>query len=57
MAERMPTLDEALEAMPLVAILRGVGPEDAVEIARRLVDEGITIVEVPLNSPERKSVV
>ncbi len=52
MAERMPTLDEALEAMPLVAILRGVGPEDAVEIARRLVDEGITIVEVPLNSPE-----
>ncbi|MBE9557945.1 MAG: 2-dehydro-3-deoxy-6-phosphogalactonate aldolase [Proteobacteria bacterium] len=37
--------------MPLVAILRGVGPDEAVEIARRLVDEGITIVEVPLNSP------
>jgi 2-dehydro-3-deoxyphosphogalactonate aldolase len=48
----MPTLDEALEAMPLVAILRGVGPEDAVKIAQRLVDEGISIVEVPLNSPE-----
>lgn len=52
MAERMPTLYEALDTMPLVAILRGVGPEEAVEIARRLVDEGITIVEVPLNSPE-----
>jgi 2-dehydro-3-deoxyphosphogalactonate aldolase len=48
----MPTLDQALEAMPLVAILRGVGPDEAVEIAQRLVDEGITIVEVPLNSPE-----
>jgi 2-dehydro-3-deoxyphosphogalactonate aldolase len=48
----MPTLDQALEAMPLVAILRGIGPEEAVEIAQRLVDEGITIVEVPLNSPE-----
>lgn len=52
MAERMPTLYEALDTMPLVAILRGVGPEEAIEIARRLVDEGITIVEVPLNSPE-----
>lgn len=52
MSEKMPTLDEAMEAMPLVAILRGVGPEDAVEIAQRLVDEGMTIVEVPLNSPD-----
>jgi 2-dehydro-3-deoxyphosphogalactonate aldolase len=52
MSEKMPTIDEALEAMPLVAILRGVGPAEAVEIAQRLVDEGITIVEVPLNSPE-----
>lgn len=52
MTDGMPTLDQALEAMPLVAILRGVGPDEAVEIAQRLVDEGITIVEVPLNSPE-----
>jgi len=52
MADTMPTLDEALAAMPLVAILRGVGPRDAVAISRRLVDEGITIVEVPLNSPD-----
>ncbi|MBE9555690.1 MAG: 2-dehydro-3-deoxy-6-phosphogalactonate aldolase, partial [Proteobacteria bacterium] len=35
MADRMPTFDQALEAMPLVAILRGVGPDEAVEIARR----------------------
>lgn len=52
MTDGMPTLDQTLEAMPLVAILRGVGPDEAVEIAQRLVDEGITIVEVPLNSPE-----
>ncbi len=52
MSDRMPTLDEALEAMPLVAILRGVGPAEAVDIAQRLVGAGISIVEVPLNSPE-----
>ena len=52
MADMMPTLDEALTAMPLVAILRGIGPAEAVETARRLVDAGITIVEVPLNSPD-----
>jgi len=52
MADTMPTLDNALTAMPLVAILRGVAPEAAVETAQRLVDAGITIVEVPLNSPD-----
>jgi len=52
MTDAMPTLDEALAAMPLVAILRGIGPRDAVATARRLVDAGITIVEVPLNSPD-----
>ena len=52
MTDGMPTLDQALEAMPLVAILRGIGPGEAVEVAQRLVDEGITIIEVPLNSPE-----
>lgn len=51
MPDNMPTLDEALNAMPLVAILRGIGPEDAVAVAERIVEEGITIVEVPLNSP------
>ncbi|CAN5211267.1 2-dehydro-3-deoxy-6-phosphogalactonate aldolase [soil metagenome] len=37
---------------PLVAIIRGVTPEDAAGIGRALFDGGIRIVEVPLNSPE-----
>jgi 2-dehydro-3-deoxyphosphogalactonate aldolase len=51
MTENMPTLDQAIETMPLVAILRGIGPEDAVAVAERLVEEGMAIIEVPLNSP------
>ena len=36
----------------LIAILRGVLPERAVETARVLVDAGLTWIEVPLNSPD-----
>ena len=36
----------------LVAILRGLKPEDAVETARGVWEAGIAAVEVPLNSPE-----
>lgn len=37
---------------PLIAILRGLKPEEAVDIGEALVSAGITILEVPLNSPE-----
>ncbi|MFC4238057.1 2-dehydro-3-deoxy-6-phosphogalactonate aldolase [Thalassospira xianhensis] len=36
----------------LIAILRGVKPDEAASMARALVDAGITMIEVPLNSPE-----
>lgn len=36
---------------PLVAIIRGVRPEEAEAIAGALVEGGIRIIEVPLNSP------
>lgn len=36
----------------LIAILRGVKPDEAAAMARALVDAGITMIEVPLNSPE-----
>ncbi|MFH1804720.1 MAG: 2-dehydro-3-deoxy-6-phosphogalactonate aldolase [Pseudomonadota bacterium] len=36
----------------LIAILRGVQPDEAAVLAGVLVDAGITMIEVPLNSPE-----
>ncbi len=38
--------------LPLVAILRGVTPDESVEIGRRLYDAGFRLIEVPLNSPD-----
>ena len=43
---------DALAACPLVAILRGVKPEECIGIGTALVDAGFTIIEVPLNSPD-----
>src|ERR1044072_3294585 len=37
---------------PLVAIIRGVTPAEAEEIANALYEGGIRIIEVPLNSPD-----
>jgi 2-dehydro-3-deoxyphosphogalactonate aldolase len=48
----MMTLHEALSTCPLVAILRGVRPDECVPIGEALVSAGFTIVEVPLNSPD-----
>ena len=47
-----PTLNACLEKMPLIAILRGISPAEAVPVADLLFEEGFTIVEVPLNSPD-----
>jgi 2-dehydro-3-deoxyphosphogalactonate aldolase len=41
-----------LARCPLVAILRGVKPEEVEAIAETLEANGIAIVEVPLNSPQ-----
>src|SRR5215204_3623361 len=41
-----------LSAFPLVAILRGLRPDDAVAIGEALVEGGFRIIEVPLNAPE-----
>lgn len=43
---------EWLEPLPLIAILRGVKPEEILDIGQVLVDAGFRIIEVPLNSPE-----
>jgi 2-dehydro-3-deoxyphosphogalactonate aldolase len=46
------TLDEALAECPLVAIIRGVRPDEVLAIAEALWDGGVRVVEVPLNSPQ-----
>lgn len=43
---------EYLARCPLVAILRGVRPDEVEAIADALLAERIAIIEVPLNSPE-----
>ncbi len=42
----------ALAALPLVAILRGVAPAEAVSVGEALVSNGWNLIEVPLNSPQ-----
>src|SRR5215510_266046 len=37
---------------PLVAILRGVRPEEADGIVGALIESGMTAIEIPLNSPD-----
>lgn len=43
---------EALKSLPLIAILRGLTPAEAVPIGQALVSTGWTLIEVPLNSPQ-----
>ena len=44
-------LARALHTLPLVAILRGISPDEAVPVGQALVDAGWSLIEVPLNSP------
>ncbi|TAD84864.1 MAG: 2-dehydro-3-deoxy-6-phosphogalactonate aldolase [Sphingomonadales bacterium] len=44
--------EQAFAQCPLVAILRGITPEDAVAVGDALVEVGFRIIEVPLNSPD-----
>ncbi|RKP48563.1 2-dehydro-3-deoxy-6-phosphogalactonate aldolase [Pararobbsia silviterrae] len=45
-------LHAAMQACPLIAILRGVQPAEIVAIGEALVDAGFRVIEVPLNSPD-----
>lgn len=46
------TFQEALKACNLVAILRGIKPEEAEAVGEVLIEAGWRIIEVPLNSPD-----
>ncbi len=45
------TLADCLAPLPLIAVLRGITPEDIEGVAGALHGEGFRIIEVPLNSP------
>lgn len=47
----MRLFDDAVAAMPVIAILRGIAPDEAVAVGEALVEAGILVLEVPLNSP------
>jgi len=44
--------DHHFAQCPLIAIIRGVTPDEALDIGGALIEGGIRIIEVPLNSPE-----
>lgn len=44
--------DRAFDALPLVAILRGLRPEEAEGVGAALYEAGFRMIEVPLNSPQ-----
>ncbi len=53
MSDILPTtLRATLAQAPLIAILRGLTPQEALQVGRVLWDAGFRILEVPLNSPD-----
>lgn len=45
-------LNQYLKECPIIAILRGIKPDECLAIAEVLYTAGVRIIEVPLNSPE-----
>lgn len=45
-------LAQCFATMPVVAIIRGVKPDEAIAIGTAIAEAGIKIIEVPLNSPQ-----
>src|SRR2546428_4020606 len=50
-AGTMTPLRDYLSPLPLIAVLRGIAPEEVTAVGRALHDQGFRVLEVPLNSP------
>lgn len=48
----LDAFDTQFARCPLIAILRGVRPDEVVAVGEALVDAGFGLIEVPLNSPD-----
>lgn len=48
----MLDFETALSRCPLIAILRGLTPQEAERVGAVLIEAGFTLIEVPLNSPD-----
>jgi len=48
----MQQTDQLLNNCPVIAILRGITPRRVLHVAAILIDNGISVIEVPLNSPQ-----
>lgn len=48
----MISLEDAVSDIPIIAIIRGVKPDEVLAIADALYSAGIRIIEVPMNSPD-----
>jgi 2-dehydro-3-deoxyphosphogalactonate aldolase len=46
------TLEEALAEVPIVAIIRGVRPNEIEAVGEALYAGGVRVIEVPMNSPD-----
>jgi 2-dehydro-3-deoxyphosphogalactonate aldolase len=52
MTEAHVAFSSWLKSLPLIAILRGVKPEEVIAIGQVLEEYGFAIIEIPLNSPD-----
>lgn len=43
--------EASLHSLPVVAIIRGVREDEVVEVAQAIYEAGVTVIEVPLNTP------
>jgi len=43
--------EKLMKACPVIAILRGVTPDEIIPVCKTLAQNGVSLIEVPLNSP------